>query len=105
MSGGIVQIRPTIGMAFQTLTVSTVAVTLDSAKYLNVAGDATSAFATLEGGQCRYRFDGTSPTSGVGHILEPGGFLVVEGQNQMAAIQLIRTGVSDGTLTITYERE
>ncbi len=105
MSGGIVQIRPTIGMTFQTLTISTVAVGLDSTKYLDEDGNATRAFLTLEGGQVRYRFDGDDPTSSVGHILDAGGFLVVEGQNQLSTIRFIRSGTSDGAASITYERE
>lgn len=104
-SGGVVQIRPTIGMAFETLTISNSAVGLTSTSYLNTTGNASHAFLTLEGGQVRYRYDGTNPTSSVGHVLDPGGFLLIEGQNQMAAIKFIRTGATDGTASVTYERE
>ena len=105
MSGAIVQIRPTIGMDFETLTISNAAKSLTSSKYVNSAGNATRAFLTLAGGEVRYRYDGSDPTSSVGHVLSSGGFLVIEGQNQMSMIRFIRTGSSDGTASLTYERE
>lgn len=109
MSGSITQVRPTIAYDFETLTVSNDAVGLTATKYRPSTGDANKnalkAFITAEGGSVRYRYDGTDPTSTVGHILEAGGFLIADGQHQMEKIRFIRTGNSDGVLQVSYERE
>lgn len=107
MSGSIVQFRPTIGYAFEQLSVSTGVQILTPSKYMDstTAGGATDAFITLNGGNIRYCYDGTSPTSTNGHILLDGGSLVLKGQNQMANFKCIQTGSSGSEISITYERE
>jgi len=109
MSGAIVQIRPAVAFAFETVTISTVAKGLTVATFAPVPGGsqkyATSAYLTLASGQVRYRYDGTDPTSGVGHILDVGSFLVIEGFHQMDKLKLIRTGSADGVISVSYERE
>jgi hypothetical protein len=92
-------------MAFQNLTISNAAVSLDSTKYLNAAGNAVRAFLTMEGASVRYRYDGVAPTASIGHVIEAGGFLVIEGQNQMENIQFIRSGANNATAMVTFERE
>ncbi len=108
MSGSITQVRPTVAYDFETLVVSNSAVGLTQSKYRPDSGpqdNATKAFLTLEGGQIRYTFHGSNPTTTVGHVLDAGGFLVAEGQHQMEKLKLIRTGSTDGTFSISYERE
>lgn len=109
MSGSITQQRRYVGFAFETLTISNTAIGLTTNKYRPTGADAgkiaEKAFVTCEGGSVRYRYDGEDPTVTVGHILEAGGYLVLEGQNQMNLIKFIRKDGADATLQITYERE
>lgn len=107
MSGAVVQIRPKIGFNFEQLTVTTGVQVLTPSKYAATSGfeSAASAFLTLNGGDIRYTYDGTTPTSSVGHILRDGGMLTLLGQNQMGAFKCIQTGSSSSEISITYERE
>lgn len=106
MSGQIVQTRPTIGYDFEALTVSTGVQVLTAAKYKNstTSGGASAAFITNSGASIRYRYDGTSPSSTVGHILADGGILVLNGQNQMENFKCTRVS-SDSEISVTFERE
>ena len=107
MSGQIVQFRPTVGIAFEQLSVTTSVQTLTPSKYQpsNVSGGASEAFLTLESGDIRYTYDGTTPSSTVGHLLKDGGVLVLKGQQQMSTFKCYQTGASGSTITVTYEHE
>jgi hypothetical protein len=97
--------KPKVGFDFEVIAVSNTAITLTALKYQPTGADkADSAFITLEGGDIRYRYDGTAPTATVGHLLSDGGFLVLIGQNQMEKFKAIRVGGRDGSLSVTYER-
>jgi hypothetical protein len=106
-SGQVVRTRPNIGFAFESLTVADSIQVLTPSVYKDsvTSGGADSAFITLASGQIRYRYDGGDPTSTVGHILDIGGILILNGQNQMAAFKCIRTGTTSGVISTTYERE
>lgn len=106
MSGQIVQFRPTIGFAFEQLTVTNSVQVLTPSKYKDstTSGGASAAFVTNDGDALRYTYDGTTPSGTVGHKLQDGGVLVLNGQNQMSAFKCFRV-TTDTTITITYERE
>lgn len=106
MSGMPVQFRPTVGFAFESLTVANTVQVLTPSLYQDsvTTGGASSAFLTNETSQIRFRYDGVAPTSTVGHILEAGGILVLNGQQQMKDFKCIRTGSTSSTISITYER-
>lgn len=106
-SGMIVQFRPTIGFAFEQLTVADSVKILTASKYMpsTTSGGAQAALLTNDGADIRYTYDGTTPTTTVGHLLPDGGSLTLTGQNQMASFQAIRTGSVSSIITITYERE
>ena len=103
----VVNQRVTVGYATETLTVANSVQVLTPTKYKDSAtsGGSTDAFITLEQGQIRYFYDGTTPTSTTGHILDIGGSLILRGQNQMEQFKCIRTGTTSGVITITYERD
>ena len=107
MSGSIVQFRPTIGYGFEQLTVTTSVQVLTPSLYkeASTSGGALSAFLTIESGDIRYTYDGTTPSNTVGHKLLNGNSLVLSGQNQMAQFKAFRIGSTDATVSITYERE
>lgn len=62
---------------------------------------AVEALLTLETAQIRWTVDGTAPTTTVGHLLEPGDSLVVQGYAALRAFKAIRTGGTSGTLKVT----
>jgi hypothetical protein len=105
MSGSIVQFRPTIGYAYEQLTVTTAVQVLTPSKYAEVKGGATDAFLTLNGGNVRYTYDGTTPSGTVGHVLLDGGILVLKGQNQMSNFKCYQTGSAGSEISVSYERE
>lgn len=65
---------------------------------------AKRAFVTAETAQMRYTYDGTAPTSTVGHILEAGQSITVEGYTNVSAFRAIRTGGTSGALYVSFER-
>jgi hypothetical protein len=107
MSGLVVQTRPTIGYDFEQLTVAGSVQVLTPSKYKDstTSGGASNAFITSETAEIRYRYDGGTPSSTVGHILAIGGILVLSGQNQMSNFKCIRTGAISAVISATYERE
>ena len=106
-SGMIVQTRPNVGFAFEQLTVADSVQVLTPSYYQDssTSGGASSAFLTSEDAQIRYRYDGGTPTSTVGHILDYGSILVLHGQNQMSNFKCIRTGSASAKIAVTYERD
>ena len=107
MSGQVVQFRPTIGYAFEQLTVTNAVQVLTPSKYKDstTTGGASTAFLTNAGAAICYTYDGTTPSATVGHVLADAGNLVLAGQNQMSNFKAFRQGSTDSTITITYERE
>jgi len=94
-----------IAFDFETVTVA------DSAKALTVATFArteiegeTIAVITAEGGMMRYRYDGTDPTTTVGHLLSHGDTIRIEGEENITNFRAIRLGTQSGSLSATYER-
>lgn len=98
--------RVTVGYDSESLTVDTNVNVLTPSKYQDsiTNGGASEAFITLDTANMRYRYDGGTPTSTVGHILNDGGVLVLKGQNQMSNFKFIQTGASSGSVYVTYER-
>lgn len=99
--------------AFETVTVDATVggVALTATKHHPVntesSNDTRSAvrvFITVEGGQIRYNYDGTAPTSTTGHLLNAGDALVLVADDAIANFRAIRTGGTSGTLMVTYER-
>jgi len=97
--------RPTVGFAFETITIDNSVTSLTRSIYApGTGGDASRAYLTLENGSIRYRYDGGNPTANVGHLLMDGNFLVLEGEQQLSDFKAIRTESRNGTISITYER-
>lgn len=65
---------------------------------------AQRAFLTLETASIRFTYDGTAPTTTVGHLMNAGDVLVIEGIANVSAFRAIRTGSTSGALVCTYER-
>lgn len=95
------------GYAFETITVADTAIGFTSSTYRTekaTTGTAhLKAHVTATGAAMRYRYDGTSPTSSVGHILSHGDTLDIVGTVNLANFKAIRSGANSGTLHVTYE--
>lgn len=106
MSQGIMShyLRPTVGRYFEQLTVSSSVQVLTPAKYMaaDMSGGAQEAFITNYGNSLRYTYDGTTPSSTIGHVLPDQGVLVLRGQQQMKNFKCIRVS-ADSEISITYE--
>lgn len=83
---------------FESVTVSTTAVTLTAATYTNC----DNALITVETDQVRFRLDGVAPTSSVGHVLDAGDTLILDSADQIVGARFIRSGGSDATLRVSY---
>lgn len=65
----------------------------------------SEVFCTLETAQIRYTLDGTAPTTSVGHLLEVGDTLTIQGRDNIVNFRAIRTGATSGTMMITFFRQ
>jgi len=94
------------GYAFETVTVADSSTALTAATYSPTLQDKSRirAFCTITGGQIRYRYDGTAPTSTVGHLASFGDVIYLEGTVNVENFRAIRTGDISATLSVTYER-
>lgn len=64
---------------------------------------AQAALVTLEGGDIRFRIDGTGPPTTIhGHLMTNGDSLVLTGTQALNQFRAIRAGDTDGTLRVTY---
>lgn len=92
-------------MGHESITVGATAVGFTTATVAPATGrPASRAFVTAETAQMRYTYDGTTPTSSVGHILDIGDILVVEGISNVQAFKAIRVTSTSGTIKATYDR-
>ena len=87
-----------IAFDFEPITVSTTAVELTATKYAS----AVRATITIETAKVRVRFDGTSPTSSVGHVVDTNSVINLEGTKQISLFKVIREGDTDATLSASY---
>ncbi len=95
-------IRANIGFLFDTLSVAGAAVGLADATGID-ADDleaADEAYLTVETVAVRFRFDGTAPTTSVGHKLDVGMELRILGAENLQQLKLIRDG-SSGTAAVS----
>lgn len=92
--------------SFETITVSGASIGITQTLHTSEDGHlpAVRAYMTLEGGQVRYRYDGTDPTNAVGHLLDANSEMELEGSENIQRFRAIRTGGIDGKLTVTLER-
>ena len=91
------------GAECETITVADTAIGFTTAKYQIPAGFArVEAYCCLETAQVRVRYDGTSPTSLVGIVMNVNDCVLISNRWDMANVKFIRTGASSGSLTCCY---
>lgn len=106
MSTLALDIPATPGTAFETITVSSTPIGGTASKLtINQAGGfrkrAQKAVLSVESQPIRFRYDGTSPSSTVGHLLAAGDYFTVNGEDNVAALKMIATG-TDATVQVTF---
>lgn len=92
---------------FEQLTISTAALSLTATEYTvdssGTGEKAKRAIITVEDAQIRYTYDGTTPTSTVGHALNPFDVLTLVGSDNISNFKAIRKGSTNAKISITYE--
>lgn len=92
--------------AFETITVSSTAIgpTASLLKSNQIGGHfkrAVRAFITNASNSIRIRFDGTDPTTTVGHVIAAGDYFTIDGEANVSRLKMIAVG-SDGVASVTY---
>lgn len=89
-----------VAFRFDTVVVDNTATSLTTA-----SGDLHGfrAVITCEDAQVRFRYDGGDPSATVGHLLNIGDQLILEGRSNIINFKAIRTGGVNGTLLVTLE--
>lgn len=84
------------------ITVAATAIGLTAAK-LTTTPKPKEAFIQCETAQVRYYYDGSTPTSSSGILLNPFDTVRIKGYSNLNNILFIRTGATSGKLTVVYE--
>lgn len=98
----------TEAFAFEALTVTNGAAVGPTAATTKTTGkNLARAVFTVEAGSVRYRYDGTAPTTSVGHLvtITAGNTvsIVVEGPQSVRNMLFIATTATNATVSVTYE--
>lgn len=88
---------------FEQVTVAATAIGFTVAEYQSGDKKAQIAFLTVETADIRYTYDGTTPTSTIGHLLTDGSSLTLKGAHDIENFRAIRTGAVSAVLSCTFE--
>lgn len=92
--------------AHEKITVADTAIGFTAATYGVANKDSTrlTAFVTVEGAYMRYRYDGSNPTTLLGHLSSRGDSFKIEGSQNLKRFRAIAIGDNSASLFVTYER-
>lgn len=104
-TGALVAQTPYVG--FEQVTVANAAIGLTTSKILQGSGHPQANYGEcrLETAEIRYTIDGTTPTTTVGTVMEPGDILQFLSSTDLLAFRAIRTGGTSGLLDCHYWSE
>ena len=89
--------------SFEQITVSNAVKTLTVGKYTDTDSKLSKkVFISVEDAQIRYTFDGTTPTSSIGHIANPAEVIILIGTQNIENFKAIRKGSTDAKISVTY---
>lgn len=100
-------LQASVAYRTKTSTISNSAVAISAAGWSWTAGDlaaADFAMITAHAQPVVITWDGTTPTSTTGLYLGAGNTVAITGNANVQAVQLIRQGSSDATVSITLEK-
>ena|SRR3990167_9045294 len=107
MAGNANKVNITAGLfkafAHESITVTDTAQTFTAATYLTGSEKAKRAIITIESAQIRYTYDGTTPTSSVGHLCNPFDVISLIGSDNITNFRAIRAGSTNAAIKVTYE--
>ena len=90
---------------YEQISVTNSVKTLTDTKYLGSDGEyAKRVIITVEDAPVRYNYDGSTPTSDLGHRLNPTDVLVIIGTRNIQNFKCIRQGSSNGEINASYEK-
>ena len=96
-------------LSYEKITVAATAIGFTAAKILGTSTTfdpstgCKEIFATLEGAPIRFLMDGTTPTSAIGHLMQPGDNLTLQNPWDIQKFRAIRTTGTSGSLYVTYK--
>lgn len=106
---GIESVSPSMAGSGETLTIADTAVGFTAGNISVVSSDGTvkagRAVFVLEGGDCRFTVDGTTPSTTVGTLVKAGSSVEITGVTNIANFRAIRTGSTSGTAYVSYYRD
>jgi hypothetical protein len=100
-------IQTTLAYAFGTNTIADTALDIDNAGFSWGATDlanAQSAFITTRTAGVMYTYDGTTPTSSIGHLLAQNDNVRINGNVNINNLSFIREAGVSAELSITLEK-
>ena len=86
---------------YESITVSSTAVSLTETTRKSGDDTAHKAFITIEDDQIRWRVDGQDPTSSEGHLQNPTDTITLSNSSDIRNFRAIRVS-SDATIRVTY---
>jgi len=89
--------------AFESITVSASVKKLTLETLKDSDGNALRAIITTESAQIRWTYDGTTPTSSVGHLANPFTTIILMTTSNIKNFRAIRASSSNATIRVTYE--
>ena len=87
------------GLSHEQITVAATAVGVT----MPVGRTPVRATLTLETAQIRFTYHGTAPSAAVGHLMDVGDALTLEGAVNITNFRAIRSGSTSGVLSVTLE--
>ena len=93
-----------IGYDFETISITNIVKSLTTSKIEDSNGNAKRIQVTVEDAQIRYKYNGTSPTSSEGHLLNPMDTLELNTTSNIKNLRFIRKGTNNGKVMVTFER-
>ena len=93
---------PLVALDHESITVAGTAIGFTAAKIVQTAGTAAMAVLTTEDAPIRFTVNGTTPTSTVGHLIQPSATVIICGSLDINKFRSIRTTGTSGTAVVTY---
>ena len=90
-------------LGFEEIYVYDSAVSLNRAVYEPAGKSASCALITAEGGDMRFRVDGSDPTPSTGHLLLEGDMLELKDIYHIQKFRAVKVGSMVGKLSVSYE--
>lgn len=94
----------TRAFAFDQHTISSAALALADLDFTQDQVDETARVViSVRSGEVNIAYDGTTPTTSLGHIFTAGDIFEILGNNDVQNLQLIRNGAVDAVVDVTLE--